>query len=368
MPKFIEILFDAKIFSQQNAGGISKYWAEIILQAFKSENCELSLKIIRKENADRNIFYTSLKYYLNYNPKIPSGSPSDLIKIQRQISQPKEKILHSSYMLPLFLPRKSTPILTVHDLIHRKSRPSSLRALIRKLLLDFSILRAKAYICVSRETQAELNHFYPNAMNKSQKVIYHGVDQVFFKKSTEMNQKISRIPFVLFVGKRDGYKNFEYLLKSFENNEKIGSLSIICVGGGEFNREENELIEKIGLTSRLVHFSKVTDIELAELYSQALALVYPSSMEGFGMPILEAMASGCAVICSNSSSMGEISSGHNYPIDLGNAISLSTVLAELLSKGHAKEKRDAAMLHAQLFTWQKAWHETERFYWDHANR
>jgi glycosyltransferase involved in cell wall biosynthesis len=104
-------------------------------------------------------------------------------------------------------------------------------------------------------------------------------------------------PFILYVGARSHYKNFKTLLSAYAAWPRRNEISLIVVGN-PWSKEEQEEISTSGLESNILGRSGVTDEELCALYNQALAFVYPSLAEGFGIPLLEAMACGCQIVAS----------------------------------------------------------------------
>lgn len=114
-------------------------------------------------------------------------------------------------------------------------------------------------------------------------------------------------PFLLYVGSRGGYKNFERMLRAVALNPALKkSIDVVAFGGGPFNSVEHALIATLGFGPNAVRQVGGGDAVLGGLYARARAFVYPSVYEGFGLPPLEAMAHDCPVVSSNSSSMPEV--------------------------------------------------------------
>ncbi|MGY0039758.1 glycosyltransferase [Pedobacter sp. NJ-S-72] len=126
--------------------------------------------------------------------------------------------------------------------------------------------------------------------------------------------------YILFIGNRTVYKNFIFFLKAVVpilKNRK--DLFILCAGGNDFNEEETQLISESGVGDQLIQ-RNFKDSELADYYKKALCFVFPSEYEGFGIPVLEAMACGCPVVLTNHSSFPEVAG------DAGIYTSNSTIL------------------------------------------
>jgi glycosyltransferase involved in cell wall biosynthesis len=353
----LRIFLDGRIFSQQKSGGISKYWAELIKAFAADHNPQIESVALRlAKKADYNIFLPELKSSI-------AGSVVHLVSSWNLwLHRDKPSIIHSPYMFSLDMLKSGIRVLTVHDLIHKKVRPQTLRGWLRGKMLDFSLAFADAYICVSGATKSELHQFYPETIKKPYRVIYHGINADFALDSR--TRKIQGLPekYVLFIGQRHGYKNFRILLRALAGSSALESLHIVCAGGPNFDQIEQEELQNFGLESRTTHIAAPTESQLQSLYENGVALAYPSTMEGFGMPILEAMARGCPVICSSESSMGEIAAGLNYSIDPNETESLREILKHLLIYGAEPDRIAKGILHARAFSWKVAQNETVAFY------
>jgi glycosyltransferase involved in cell wall biosynthesis len=122
-----------------------------------------------------------------------------------------------------------------------------------------------------------------------------------------LTEKIPDKPFLLYVGLRGGYKNFNRFLQAVASSTTLkSSFTVTAFGGGAFNAAEQSLIQTLGFQLNQIRQVSGDDALLAQHYSQASALVYPSTYEGFGLPPLEAMSLGCPVISSHASVMPEI--------------------------------------------------------------
>ncbi len=171
----------------------------------------------------------------------------------------------------------------------------------------YGIEHATSYIAISRFTAMDLVKAYPPASNKVT-IVYPAVDRAVFTPAplTEVEQfrkKYDLIkPYLLFVGHRQSYKNAKLLFEGFARSANNNTLDIVCVGG--LQNLEPYLSELV--PNGTVHILHLVDSELRLAYSGAVAFVYPSVYEGFGLPILEAMACDCPVITCQNSSIPEV--------------------------------------------------------------
>jgi glycosyltransferase involved in cell wall biosynthesis len=325
------INFDNIIYTLQKNGGASLFWSELTT---------------RVENDARfKVKYTNGS---NHTRLFPVYSDSD--------------IFHSSHFRTSF-PMKSKVISTIHDLTYEKGLIATSR--MGKMLNTWerknSVKRSDIIVCISENTKREMLDIYPCTSRKTIHVILHGcsfnrnklVSIKTTKRLIESAEKLDK--FVLYVGARYSYKNFNSALVGFSKSilSKDG-FSLICTGAS-FNQTETAFIQKLGLAGKIFVLDNVTSIELSYLYQNAFALIYPSTYEGFGLPPLEAMSSGSPVIAANKSSIPEVVGNAGILIDdIENPEAIARALENLLDN----QTRDTLILkgleRAKLFTWEKA--------------
>ncbi len=210
-------------------------------------------------------------------------------------------------------------------------------------------------ICVSYHTKKDIQQIYPNIPASKLKVIYNGVDNVFFSQKAK---KYSEKPYFIYVGNRTFYKNFINFLTAFGKSgikDKV-DLLIISPNSNSIQAEEEEIINRFNLRRFVKFKTAVSDQYLAMTYSNAHALVYPSVYEGFGLPILEAMACGTLVLSSNVSSMPEV--GGDIPVYFDPYSIDEMVCAIRFSLEISEETRQNKILagqkHARKFSWENS--------------
>jgi glycosyltransferase involved in cell wall biosynthesis len=153
------------------------------------------------------------------------------------------------------------------------------------------IKNAKHIFCISNQTKRDLIKYY-KVKKKKISVVYLGVDQKKYLKKNKKN-------YILFVGSRVRYKNFNNLLKAFSKSKYLlKNYKILCFGDKKFNNSEIYQFNKLKIEKK-IFFESGNDSELNKVYSNASIFVNPSFFEGFGLTNLEAMKNGCPVICSN---------------------------------------------------------------------
>lgn len=235
-------------------------------------------------------------------------------------------------------------ITTVHDFTYEKFIRGPKRWL--HSWQKFRAIRSSdAIICISENTKRDLLHYLPDVDPAKITVIYNGVSNLFFPIA---DLKPAEKPYVLFVGVRGGYKNFK---AAAEAVALFPDLELCAVGGGRFSDEETAWLKRL-LPGRYRHAGMVSTEALNLLYNQAASLLYPSSYEGFGIPVVEAMRAGCPVIAVNASSIPEVAGEAGLLLESADPHLLRAALEQVLD-GHQR---------AQLI--MKGLDQSKQFSWD----
>jgi len=267
----------------------------------------------------------------------------------------------SSFIIPSFLPKKIKTLLTVHDLIAliAPSGHSFKAALIEKLLLKRAVKRATHILPVSDHTKKDLMRLCKMPISKST-VICCAADSIFQPlESSKLESfiKEANIPskFFLAVGTLIPRKNYLRLIRAFFRVQKIyPDQHLLIVGGKGWDCDRLFAEVKILNLQDNIHFlSYIKANNLVKLYNLAQALVFPSLYEGFGIPPLEAMQSGCPVICSQTSSIPEVVGESAIFINPHDVESIKTALIRALKKPEdLKFLREDGLRRAKLFSWE----------------
>ncbi|WP_026146854.1 glycosyltransferase family 4 protein [Methylomonas sp. MK1] len=364
----MNILFDYQIFCIQRYGGISRYFYELANNLGKLD--QTSVEIFAP-------LYTN-EYFDEDKPIHPRGTrlPRTLPQmLSRRISTfsnvgvfnlLKHKfhpdIFHETYY-SLFdcCPLRAKRVITVCDMIHEKY-PDNFSILDRtREIKARSLHRADHIICISENTRRDLLEL-TDIPNEKISVIYLGHSFVTLPVSPKQNRK--NRPYLLYVGKRNGYKNFVTLLKAYSESKLLkNDFSLVCFGGGGFTSTELKLFKALNINPDNVIYVSGDDNELAAWYRSAAAFIYPSLYEGFGIPPLEAMSCECPVVCSNTSSLPEVvgSAAELFnPEDttemrlaIERVVSSLDYSARLIAKGKQRVK---------LFSWDKCARDTLNTY------
>jgi glycosyltransferase involved in cell wall biosynthesis len=222
---------------------------------------------------------------------------------------------------------------------------------------EIAISYAQRYLCISHNTRNDLLTFYPEIPDYNVSVAHCGIDRstfysrteseiVFFKKKFECQK-----PFFLFVGSRtqhNGYKNSKIFFDAFL---ELGceNFDILCVGGEK--EIDPEILERLhsNVSCKRV---ELTDDELGIAYSSAHALVYPSLYEGFGMPVIEAMACGCPVITTHHGSLAEAAGDAACLISGTSMEEMKNALIKISDPNYRQILRTKGIEQAGKFNWE----------------
>lgn len=270
--------------------------------------------------------------------------------------------------LPYLRPGRMKTVAVIHDLaVHLY--PEQFRYKDWLLLHAFSAYAARAadmIIAVSQATADDVAHFY--GRREGVRVIHHGVDHDRFRPPTDgergqMRQLTSAFPhikqpYLLYVGQLQPRKNLINLVEAFTQlKSRQLNLSLVIAGGHGWLQEPIlQAIKRSPAARDIVLTGVVTDEQLAQLYWRAEAFVLPSLYEGFGMPLLEAMASGCPTVCANTSSLPEVAGEAAVLVDPLRVESIVSGIEE--AQRRREELTEAGVNRAREFTWEKTARET----------
>ena len=223
------------------------------------------------------------------------------------------------------------------------------------------IERADLLFAISASTAKDVLACYPGIDASKIVVTPLGVDPFFFQASTCQPEGDTK-PFLLYVGNRHVYKNFLRLLIAFGQSglAREFDLRVISPGGDGFSPQEIAYIEQYRLQDSVQLMTAVSEHTLRESYAGAALFVYPSEYEGFGLPILEAMASGTLVATASASSLPEIGGDVAFYFDPQSTDAIVDCLlrATSLSGEHRKERVALGVARARTFTWERCQQQT----------
>lgn len=264
--------------------------------------------------------------------------------------------------LPLGLLPGIRTVVTVHDVVHRHypRTMSPANLLVERLLMRASLMRAQAVITDARCTLHDLQRWYHLRTAKVH-CIHPGVPP--FDKSRTAAAPAMELPsrYLLFVGTLDPRKNFERLFEAYRLLDPARrKIHLVLVGArGWKNRAFLQRLENSPLKPFVKLTGYLTRTQLAVLYRHALCLVFPSLYEGFGFPILEAMALGTPVITSTVSSMPEVAGNAAVLVDPRSPQAIAAAMQRVITDGTLRERLIAAgRRRVTRFSWQRCAQDT----------
>lgn len=293
-------------------------------------------------------------------------SPANQFRLPALLRRLKADVYHSTnYMMPLLSGGGARRVLTIHDLIpllfrdHApRSRKARLYPIYRRLMLEVG-RRADRIIAVSQATRRDLIDHLGCGPAKID-VVLEGVRPEF-----QPGPRPAGAPVVLYVGRRDPYKNLPLLIEAFAEVARAVPDARLRIIGPPDERypEAPRRAAELGLGDRIEWVGYAAPGQLIENYQRAAAFVLPSQYEGFGLTVLEAMACGAPVVCSNVSSLPEVVGDAAVLVPPGDCAALAAALTSVLTRtALADDLRLRGLARARRFTWDQAARETVQCY------
>ncbi len=291
---------------------------------------------------------------------------------------PDLAVAHSPH--PLLLPtRTAAQVVTVHDLYFLDA-PENTFAEVRRdypRLLWRSLERADAVICVSQATRDDLlakaerrgsgarPHNVTDLASKTH-VIANGIDPVFLSDAAGDPGlgRAERTDTFLVVGRIEPRKNPERLLEAL-SSEALKDVHVVWAGmpaNDTIRRWFQGRVASLGLSERVTVLGYIPKEQLKRLYYQSRGLLFPSLHEGFGLPILEAMACACPVLTSNTSAMPEVAGDAAVLVDPLSVDSIVDGVLQLSDSQRRRELIQAGLVQAAKFSWSRAARQTVEVY------
>ncbi len=327
-----KILIDARALSHKNQSGVEVFTLNII-KYLKSLNKNISIAKPKSKNKYIQHLWEHLKlpflaknYDLLYSP---------------------------ANIAPLWTFKKTKLVVTLHDvayLTHPKT-VSKFFYLYYKIAIPIILKRADKIVTISKASKEEIVKYYPFSKNKIE-IIYNGILDSFFEK-----REVKKDNIILYVGSLNERKNFSSVIEAFKSVPEKFGYKLVIVGNfsDNFSLKPKNLIalQKAKQDKNIIFYSQLDLKKLQELYLKAKIFIYPSFYEGFGFPLLEAMASKTPVITSNISSMPEICSDAALYVNPYNVKDIAQKLILLIKDENLQKKLiEKGYKRASIFRWE----------------
>lgn len=279
------------------------------------------------------------------------------------IKNPVDKFFASN-AVPLC--SKGEITVTIHDLgfYHNPKLYHPLELIYQKISHSLAIRKADKIIAVSEATKKDIIRFFPKAEDKI-RVIYHGWNNEDFgiygpddikayKDRHDMPDK-----FILYIGRIETKKNIQNLIKAYKKTTRRWPLVLGGRPGNHGYKEIEELIKDPEIRDDIILLGYVSQNNYPKLMASASAFVFPSKFEGFGIPLLEAMASSVPIACSDIPVLREVADDAALYFDPDDTVDMSAILDKLMKdKDLCRDLVEKGKERAQKFSWQKAAQET----------
>ena len=345
------ITLDCIIFGLQRFGGISNYWARLV--DYMSVESALGGGLVLPKHVSYREFENI------WSQRMPVQREFLDARISRYLhgsTVGDTGVFHTSYYR---LPNKQVNryVVSVYDFTYERYR-TGLARFVHERQKWASIRRADAVLCISDSTRRDVLEFCSDVNPEKLHVTHLGVDRNTFYPdpagSSDANGQL-----VLFVGQRGGYKRFDLAVEAVRH---LPRLTLGIVGPALNDTERAFLRSRLG--TRWHVFGPISTTDLRWLYSSVFAFIYPSDYEGFGLPILEAMACGCPVVVANRSSFPEVGGGAAYYSVSQTGESYAALLHSLDSVSEREAGIRRGIARASEFDWIKTLNKTKAVYLD----
>ncbi len=367
----IRVAFDYQIFASQAVGGISRYCYELSRYLPRCGDIHAEIRAPLHINtylaeAGGRVAGVYLRAYDENSraARLQKAAVFSLDALASFLTAPSVDILHETFYYSYLsrLPRGAARVITVHDMIHEKYPGSFSPDDQTSRRKGEAVRRADFVICDSHHTR---NDLIERLDVPEQKIatVYLGVTPPAITDLATDELPVP-FPYLLYVGKRDGYKNFSALVGAVATDERLRkNFGIVCFGGGRFTAKELSEIERLGVDRQRLLFVSGNDQRLATYYRNAVALVYPSLYEGFGIPPLEAMSCDCPVACSNIASLPEVVGPAAETFDPASIESIQYAIDQIVSSSVRRQQ----LIHlgrerVKQFSWMRCAEETAKIY------
>ena len=357
----MRVALDEQIFAIQAYGGISRMFAELAAAFAAGVDPDVSLVPINAAVVNRYVLDDpALARALGVRAARNqwTGLAGYFGRVRRRSDA---DIVHNTFYLPhgLMPTGSARRIVTIHDMIP-ELMPHTRRRLDFITLKRRYVSNADHIICVSEATKQDLLKVYgiPRAPIS---VVHHGVDPRF-RPDVPKEDFLPR-RYVLFVGHRRSYKDADVLFRAFAALvREHPEMELLCVGGDDLSGGERAWLAELGIADR-VRQRYLSDEQMASAYAHAEMFVFPSHFEGFGLPVLEAMACGTPAIIARATALPEVGGDAVAYFEPGDHDELARVMLELLEDPNRRAGlRERGLERVREFTWRAAAERTAAVY------
>jgi len=303
----------------------------------------------------------------------PVYSVRELVTLSWRLLRQRLDLYHSThYVLPAVVPCRV--VVSIHDIIHLlypEFLPHALAFFYANRMIRRSLSRGDRIIAGSQNTKADLLRYFEVDEEKID-VVYYGVANRFRQRVPEperrktLDQLGVKSPYILFVGNPKPHKNLDNVVRAYAKALALNSFDadLVCVGGeGPETVRVRQRALQLGVADRIRFPGRVSDASLPAIYQGAELFVYPTLYEGFGLPVVEAMASGVPVITSDKSALKEVAEGYADLVNPVDIDQMANAIAHCMSdREHHAALARLGTRRAADFHWQRTARQTLDIY------
>ena len=272
--------------------------------------------------------------------------------------------------MPIIRRKNLKTVVTVHDLAFKIFPRYFTKKDLTKLnkLTDLAVKNADHIIAVSNSTKNDILKFYPEIKAEKISVVYHGFDKGLFRQESAQEESdllksynLTDKNYLLYVGAIQPRKNLEVLIEAFEKiKEKNPNMKLVIAGAPAW--KSDNIIKKINnskFKDDIIITGNLSFKETSVFYRKAKMFIFPSLYEGFGIPVLEAMASGIPVICAKNSSLTEVGGDAVLYFETKNSQDLADCINKIVNEEEFNERLiKQGIERVKNFSWEKCARET----------
>ena len=364
----LRVALDDEIFIHQSHGGISRYFCEIARRIARLPGYRVH--VLAPLHSNEHLRRSPVSTWGLYLPRARGLSRVQWAlgraawPLLRGVAAPH--VIHRTYYSCRERPSGAARVVvTVHDMAHERL-PALFPGDDTSRRKRAAVAGADHVICVSESTRRDLVECFGVPLERTS-VVHLGCDAAGLRDAPQTPSPAR--PFVLYVGPRAGYKNFDALLQAFAASRGLArDFDLVAFGGSEWSAAEAARVRALALPAESVRRVPGNDATLAALYRQASALALPSLHEGFGIPLVEAMSFGCPVACSDRASLPEIAGEAARYFDPRDPDAIARALEEVLGSTTLRAAlREKGLARAAGFSWDRTAARTAEVYARVAN-
>ena len=369
----MKVLFDAQIFRQQRYGGISRYFCELAPRLNAQPGVQARILAPRFQNAYLHELQGSdaqvrVGWYSRRTSKPWWGHKLAMRATEGFTAATfKPDVVHETYFFgPTVRAPQARRVLTIYDMIHERLPQHFAAGNPDAQAKRAAALRADHVVCISECTRRDVIDILGLPPSKVTVTYLSASLRPPVGAAAGLPPPVAALggkPYLLYVGDRGGYKNFNGLLKALQGSAALRDMQLVCYGGGNMKAEDWAQVDACQLPRERITHCGGDDTTLAALYAAARCFICPSLYEGFGLPPLEAMHCSCPVVCSTGGSLPEVTGNACAPFEPNDFDAMREAIesvalsdsrrASLVALGHAQ---------AQRFSWDRCATETLAIY------